>query len=139
MIDSQANDITLNLPLVHDPALGSMPDGGLTKYGAGELILTVANSYTGNTDVEDGTLEAWTSDAIPYGTGLIVGTNGTVDLGDPNGAGSSVVVTSSVAAPHAGGVAAVPEPGTLALLAVAVWSAAIYCRFRRRSKAGLTI
>ena len=73
----------------------------------------------GNTEVNAGTLEVLASDALPYGTGLIVDANGTVDIGDPSGAGSSVVVTSSFAAPHAGGVAAVPEPGTLALLAVA--------------------
>ena len=40
-------------------------------------------------------------------------------------------MVNNFAAAISSGVAAVPEPGTLALLAVALWSAAIYRRLRR--------
>jgi autotransporter-associated beta strand protein len=42
--------------LVHDPALGILPDGGLTKAGSGTLTLNSANTYTGPTIVDAGTL-----------------------------------------------------------------------------------
>ena len=99
----------------------------LSLSGGGELILSAANGYTGGTDVEGGTLVATISGAIPYGSGLTVGAGGTVIFAAPPGAGSSTLATAS----PAGRVEAVPEPGTLALLAVALCSAAIYRRFRR--------
>lgn len=44
-------------PLLHDPALGSTVDGGLTKTaGSLTLYLTGANTYTGPTTVDQGTL-----------------------------------------------------------------------------------
>ena len=132
MIDSNGNDITLNLPLLHDPALGSTPDGGLTKLGAGSLILATTDSYTGNTDVVGGTLEVLTSNSLPYGSGLTVGTNGTVEIGAPSGAVGSMVATSVHVASPAGDVAAVPEPGTLALLGVAGILAAVAAWRRRK-------
>ena len=101
--------------------------GGLAKTGSGLLILSGDNTYMGGTDVEGGTLDVAVSDAMPYGSGLTVGANGTVVFAVPPEAGSSTLATAS----PAGQVAAVPEPGTLALLAVALWSAAIYRRFRR--------
>ena len=117
-------------------SLGSSNTGGLyltDTQGDGTLILSANNGYLGTTEVENGILEAQASDAIPYGSGLTVGANGTVEISDPPGAGPSVVVTSSFAAPHAGGVAAVPEPGTLALLAAAALLAAVAWRRRKGS------
>ena len=115
---------------------GFIQDGAhstaLTVDG-GTLILGGTDNYTGGTYVDDGgTLEVATASAIPPGSGLTVGTAGTVVFSDPPGAGATMAAT--FAASPAGRVAAVPEPGTLALLGVALWSAAIYRRFRRRSK-----
>jgi arabinan endo-1,5-alpha-L-arabinosidase len=56
VIDSQSFAITVGQPLLHDLALGGTPDGGLTKRGAGTLTLTAANTFTGPTRVEAGTL-----------------------------------------------------------------------------------
>ncbi len=42
--------------LLHDPALGGTPDGGLTKKGAETLTLGGNNTYTGPTVVQAGTL-----------------------------------------------------------------------------------
>ena len=107
--------------------------GSLTKYGSGTLILSgTDNTYMGGTDVEGGTLEVLSSDTVPSGSGLTVGVSGTVEIGIPSGAGAAMVATSSFAASRAGAVAAVPEPGTLALLAVGVVAAVIGAWRRRR-------
>jgi autotransporter-associated beta strand protein len=57
-IDDGGNTIQINHALVHDPAIVSpATDGGLTKSGAGTLILTGTNTYTGGTIVNAGTLQ----------------------------------------------------------------------------------
>jgi len=79
---------------------------GLSQSGVGTLVLTASNTYTGGTTVAAGTLVATNSNAIPDGTSLTVGAGATF-IFDPSQASAS---------PAAGAVA-VPEPGTLALLA----------------------
>jgi autotransporter-associated beta strand protein len=80
IIDSNGLDATIN-DLEHDSS-GATPtiDGGLTKIGAGNLFLEMAN-YTGPTKVLGGSL---TMDAYPYlntGSGVInVGSGGTLNL-----------------------------------------------------------
>ena len=98
----------------------------LAKVGPGTLILSGSNSYIGGTDVQDGTLAAASSDAIPPGSGLTVESGGTVVFGDLSEAGATMVARSSLA-----GVAAVPEPDTLALLAVGAM-AAMFGVWRRK-------
>ena len=82
--------------------------GSLVKTGAGTLVLAGSDSY-GGTTVDAGTLVITSAFALPDGTSLTVGAGGTF-IFDP----------SQVAAPVVGSaaVAAVPEPGTLALLLV---------------------
>jgi len=110
VIDSNGYNITIRQALLHDRS-GPTTDGGLTKVGAGTLILTTANSYSGGTTVEDGTLAISTAAALPTGTSLTVGAGG-VFIFDP-------AYVSAGPAASAGAVSAVPEPGTLALLAAA--------------------
>ena len=97
--------------------------GSLTlddSLGTGRLILIGSNSYRGGTIVEAGTLEVTNSDALPDGGSLTVGSEATL------------VFDRAVAAPPATGAsAAVPEPSTLALLAVGVIGLAV-CAWRRR-------
>ncbi len=85
---------------------------GLAKIGTGTLVLSGSNSYDGGTYVEDGTLAVTTASALPSGESLAVGAGGTFIFDPSIGAGA---VQS--APPAAGaGVAAVPEPGAIALL-----------------------
>ena len=55
--DTGAFAVVVPQPLLHDPGLAAdTPDGGLTKFGAGQLSLTGASTYTGPTAVSNGTL-----------------------------------------------------------------------------------
>ncbi len=89
--------------------------GGLNKTGAGELVLSSSDTYSGGTVVEAGTLEVTSTSALPTGTSLIVGARGTLAF-DP-----SVAAASAADAP-----AAVPEPSTLALLSAGAISLVAY-------------
>ena len=97
------------------------------------LVLSGTDSYTGGTNVDEGTLEAANSDAISPGSGLTVGSGGTVVFADPPGAGATMVATSLHAASPASSVAAVPEPGTLALSAAGALAGAFGVWRRRKA------
>ena len=108
---------------------GDISDGGLarslTLNGGGELILAGTGSYTGGTTVDNGTLYLISPTAIAAGTNLTVAAGGTF-LYDPSTAAAPLA-----ASPQAVVAAAVPEPGTLALLAaVGMAGAAIWLRRR---------
>ncbi len=84
--------------------------GGLTLVDSGSLILAGTNdSYTGGTTVEGGTLAANNAGAIPPENSLTVAAGGTF-VYDPSVDSGAGPVSSEV------GAAAVPEPGTLALI-----------------------
>ncbi|MFT3787329.1 MAG: autotransporter-associated beta strand repeat-containing protein [Tepidisphaeraceae bacterium] len=54
---SAAADLTISTPLVNQSGDFSNSPGGLTKGGAGTLVSTGANIYTGGTTITDGTLQ----------------------------------------------------------------------------------
>ena len=105
--------------------------GALSLTDSGTLILSGADDYSGGTNVEAGTLYATNSSALGDAMGLTVGAGGTLIFG-PSDSGAPAAA-STFAASHAAEVAAVPEPGTLALLVAGPLSAVIYRRLRRRS------
>ena len=117
---------------VSESTIGS----ALSLSGNGDLVLSGTGSYTGGTVVNGGTMYLTSSSGIAAGTSLSVAAGATF-IYDPSVVASQLAVPGGRAA-AAAAVAAVPEPGTLALLSVALWSAAIYRRFRRR-KAGAAI
>ena len=86
----------------------SGPAAALNKYGAGTLILSGSNTYSGGTTVDAGTLIVNTITALPDGTSLTVGAGGTFTF-DPSLGNAPVAVSAAATA--------VPEPGTLILLA----------------------
>jgi fibronectin-binding autotransporter adhesin len=103
---------------------------GLAELGTGTLTLTGTNTYTGGTDVLGGTLIAASSnaiDALGVGTNLSVGSAS--ELAE-FGTAFSPIQPASASAAASSGVAPVPEPGTLALLAAGA-IAAIAARRRR--------
>ena len=58
--------------------------GGLTKTGAGIVTLSAANTYTGATDVQAGTLRLGIDNALSASTALTVETGATLDLNTHN-------------------------------------------------------
>ena len=99
----------------------------LTLDGGGLLILSGTNTYNGGTTVDDGTLIATNNDSLPVGGSLTVGTDGTVIFG------SSAIVVSSTFASATLQISPVPEPGTLAILAVAIVGFLLKCRTRGKN------
>ncbi|MGO9107754.1 MAG: autotransporter-associated beta strand repeat-containing protein, partial [Thermoguttaceae bacterium] len=93
----------------------------LVKIGAGTLILSSINSYSGGTYVEEGELIATNNGALANGSSLIVGANASAIFG-----GAAVPRTTAP-------VTAVPEPGTLVLLSVAGIAGAAATWRRRRN------
>ena len=127
-------------------------DGASLTLGAGQqLILSGSNTYTGGTSVNNGMLAAKNAAAIPAGSLLSIGTNGSLVLGTPGAAEPLGLLGGRSAGPlasqasgggggslapavgEAGATNAVPEPGTLALLAAA---AACGLAAVRRRKSG---
>jgi autotransporter-associated beta strand protein len=99
--------------------------GSLTETGTATLVLSGSNSFSGGTNVLDGTLVLNGADSLLAGSSLTIG----------SAAGPDVVFTPPQIATHASStsLAPVPEPGTLALLAVmAIWSTVACCRFSKR-------
>ncbi|MGA2259025.1 MAG: autotransporter-associated beta strand repeat-containing protein, partial [Thermoguttaceae bacterium] len=88
----------------------------LVNNPAAMLVLSGSNTYLGGTAVESGTLIINNSGAIPDGSSLTVGAGGTF-IFDPSVSGAAIAAGSLL---HGAGVAVVPEPGTLTLLAVAM-------------------
>jgi len=105
VIDTQGNSVTIAQPLLHEAALGTTPDGGLQKLGAGALTLTGTNTYTGPTSVSAGSLivngthNAAGSYSVTGGgasSPATLGGAGTINLAQ---AASNVALSSSSAAP----------------------------------------
>jgi len=73
--------------------------GGLIESGAGTLVLTSQNSYSGTTTVLGGTLELTSANAIPAGGTLVIDSSAAVPLGVSTAASPQVaqVATSASA------------------------------------------
>ncbi len=102
----------------------------LSLSGDGELILSGTGGYTGGTTVESGTLCMTTATALASGSNLTVGAGGTF-IFDPSVTIGPTVVSGDSSAGTA--VAAVPEPGTLALLSAGLAAALMVLNRKRRA------
>jgi autotransporter-associated beta strand protein len=80
IIDDGGFAITIAQSLNHDPALGTTPDGGLTKLGTGVLTLSSSNAYTGPTTISAGTLALFAFGLVPNTTNIYVGAGAAFDV-----------------------------------------------------------
>jgi autotransporter-associated beta strand protein len=116
--DDDAGVINAAADIVINGAISG--DAMLRKYGPGKLVLASGNTNTGGIAVYEGTVEIGKSNSLPDGSSLTIAATGTVVLARGLRPGSA-----------AGEALAVPEPGTLTLLAAAGIVAAA-CWLRRR-------
>lgn len=111
VIDTNGYNITIAQALLHSTIGGdNAVDGGLTKNGAGVLTLSGANTYTGNTTLNAGTLSAGNTAAFGTGTLNLVG--GTLT----NSVGGVFTVGNSLAAATGGNVSIRSTAGSLFVL-----------------------
>jgi autotransporter-associated beta strand protein len=122
---------------------------------SGTLMLTGSNIYSGGTSVAGGLLEIGSATSLPAGTSLTIGAGGVFDAGIGEGGTSeggmgaagyasvalstgkasgiqNVPLAVSPASGGGSGVAAVPEPGTLGLLAAGLGGALLAAWRKRR-------
>ena len=82
---------TIAQPLLHDPALDAA-DGGFVKKGVKPLALSGANTYTGDTVVEDGTLTipvGANASALPTNSAIAVAEGATLSMANGTAARAS--------------------------------------------------
>ncbi len=123
-ITNDVQTYTINQPMLTDPELVGA-DGGLVKRGAGNLVLAAANTYTGPTVVEGGTLSLSGNGTFGATTNLVVASGADCNLGGKpvsvacvSGAGvisnGTLTVTGTFGV-SGGGLLTVGDAGVLAL------------------------
>jgi autotransporter-associated beta strand protein len=158
IIDTNGHDITIAQVMTE----AVVNTGNVTKKGAGTLTFTGALQYQGLTDVQDGTVKISTGVATQIGNVGGAGTLdvenatslnafsvnvGNVTIGGASslttanvgtntltiGPGSSLTINAIPGGPTAGGgLTAVPEPSTFAMLAIAAFGLAAAAWRRRK-------
>src|SRR5262249_51697645 len=116
---SVANGVSLDVPATSSGSLtlALAGSGGLVKTGGGTLVLSAANTYTGVTAINAGTLQIRTDTAlgaIGAGHESTVADGGSLALNGPNlTVAEPIFFTGRGAAGTSGAIAAVGGPNTL--------------------------
>ena len=79
--------------IIQNPT-GVTTPGSVTKSGAGIVIFSGANTYTGSTTVNDGTLRLGLNNAVPTASTVVVSSGGTLDNGGFTLAGNGIATLS---------------------------------------------
>jgi autotransporter-associated beta strand protein len=103
-VDSNGNNLALGGALTGP--------GGLTLTGGGTVTVSAANHYTGGTFVSDVVLVAENSAAIPSGSLLSIGADGSVVLGHPGASEPLAVIQAPGVGPLQAAAAATGQTGT---------------------------
>lgn len=82
MVEIRIDGNYLNWAIIDAALTGT---GGLHKTGGGWLLLRGANTYTGETVVDNGKIEAWNFNAFSQQSALTINAAGTVDMGSTFG------------------------------------------------------
>jgi autotransporter-associated beta strand protein len=106
--------------------LSTTGNAGMIKKGQGTLVLSNAGNDYGPTTVSEGTLLLKNANAMLAGSDLTIEAGGTVILDSNLGAAASMASNAATSA------TAVPEPGTIALLAAGLAGLLVAAWRRRR-------
>jgi fibronectin-binding autotransporter adhesin len=115
--------------------------GGLNKLGLGTLTLTQDASYSGDTHVEEGTLDVLNINTPTAAVSVAPGANELTAVSIASnsltiGAGAKVVIKPIAAGPLSGAISAVPEPSAIVLLTLAFILLSLKVLTRSRSIGG---
>lgn len=72
-------DLLVSTPLINQSGDFANAVGGLTKTGAGTMLLQAANTYTGNTTINGGTLSVWSASFADSST-IVIGSGAVLNL-----------------------------------------------------------
>ncbi len=86
IIDDGGFAITVAAPLLHDSALGTTPDGGLIKLGAGTLTLTSVETFSGPAMMLAGRLTVTDAKTLSNTPNILVASGAQFDVSGVTGA-----------------------------------------------------